>query len=324
MRASNLVLLAVLATFTLLPSTGIGQAVDFERITQETAEFTDSESNLDRSPTPQRRGTTRWMPARILVRAIFGNAPGDRPRLKDELAEPLRAEVYDLPPIEFDGGELEVDEEVENAPDVDDEFIFEYDENLPDSFPPEEIADDHVNGDTAEQPASSRSEGADVDESAEDAELPPTPTGPLSTLPPSPDPFFGAVHKLLSAGDHQPLFPRHTLRPPTDPSTSGGKEMFVDAYGDLIALEELPVIANADMLRFTSVRAAADSHGKVVLLVDGRALLLEIDDWQDGTVFAQMPPLAISKPKVARVYMSDAGGVVIDAADFVMLPPLQD
>lgn len=329
MRAFNFAIPAVLATFTLIPSIGYGQAVDVERITQQTPELIDSEPNLSESPAPRHRGIIRWMPVRILVRAFLGSAPGDRPRVDDDFADPLTPADYDFPPIEFDGGELELDEETEDSPDVDDEFRFVYDDNLPDSFSPMEfthnpVVDNTTVDDNVEQPTSSPSEDVAVDESAADSEPAPLPTGPLSTLPPSPDPFFGAVHKLLSAGDNQPLFPRYTIRPPTDPSMVDGKEMFVDSYGDLIALEELPVIANADTLRFTSLRAAADSVGKVVLLVDGRALLLAIDDWQDGAVLAQMPLLATSRPTVARVYMSNAVGVVIDAADFVLLPPLQD
>jgi hypothetical protein len=146
------------------------------------------------------------------------------------------------------------------------------------------------------------------------------PHGPLSTLAPSPDPFFGAVHKLLSAGDYQPLFPRHTIRPPAAPRLVDGEPMLIVATGATVSMSELPAIANADLLIITTERSAAESPGKVALLVDGRALLLEVVDWQTGTVKAQMPAISLRQPTPARLYLSNASGLILDGIDFVLLP----
>ena len=142
-----------------------------------------------------------------------------------------------------------------------------------------------------------------------------TPAGPLSTLPPTPDPFYGGVHQLLGVAGEQPLFPRHTIRPPR----FAGKQL-LSATGDEVPLDELPMVGNGENMFFTSPRATAASPGKVVLLVDGRALALKVLRWQEGTVDIELPAVKLRQPTPARLYMSNAAGVVIDAADFVMQP----
>ncbi|QDU58443.1 hypothetical protein [Aeoliella mucimassa] len=146
------------------------------------------------------------------------------------------------------------------------------------------------------------------------------PTGPLSKLPPTPDPFYGGVHQLLEVRGAQTLFPPHTIRPPMV-TKQGKNTLLLDAFGDQVDLETLPAVPSGEVMFFTSERAEKRSPGRIVLLVDGRALRLKIDSWEDGRTDVQLPRIELSRPAVARLYMGNGQGVVIDAADFVMLPP---
>lgn len=146
----------------------------------------------------------------------------------------------------------------------------------------------------------------------------PEEVAPLPRLPLPADPFFGSINAMLGATGPQPWITADAVRPPTSARFFDGKWVNLDPWGKpTLSVDELSVFASGESLNFNT-RNAGDAEGRAVLLVDGRALRLKTLEWTDTRVNLDLPELKLARPTIARVYIADANGKVVDFADFLL------
>lgn len=284
----------------------------------------------------------RLLPSSVLYRALVGErSPSDShsPQADDEdralseaelAATPTLPELPELPeqPDALSSDELAV--EAPAAEFSEEEFEFQYDENLPiepdplaggllgnqgalEPTPAEQLLPEPAKAQLPSEERSVLNRGV-AEAVAEEVE----PLAPVPRFPLPPDPFFGSVSAMLGAQGPQTVIPAEAVLPPAPARFFNGRWMNLDPWGTpATPVDELASLRSGEPLDLNT-SGAGDAQGRAVLLVDGRALLVRSLQWSDRRVTIQLPELELTKPTIARVYLADAAGTVQDYADFML------